>query len=91
MAARVEHLLASSKHSLNGIKPVTELRRPWRMSPNFSSGACLGHYEIKRQLEAGGRAEMYLAQDTKLDRSCFKDSARRPDCKALGWCLRGCS
>jgi serine/threonine protein kinase len=38
------------------------------MSPNFFPGACLGHYEIKSQLGAGGMGEVYLAQDTKLDR-----------------------
>jgi serine/threonine protein kinase len=38
------------------------------MSPNFSPGARLGHYAIKSQLGAGGMGEVYLAQDTKLDR-----------------------
>jgi serine/threonine-protein kinase len=38
------------------------------MSPNFSPGARLGRYEIKNQLGAGGMGEVYLAQDTKLDR-----------------------
>src|SRR3990172_8569144 len=38
------------------------------MSPNFSSGASLGHYEIKSQLGAGGMGEVYLAHDTKLNR-----------------------
>jgi serine/threonine protein kinase len=43
-------------------------RRPLRVSPNVSPGARLGHYEIKSQLGAGGMGEVYLAQDTKLDR-----------------------
>src|SRR5881409_172486 len=34
----------------------------------FSPGAKLGHYEIRSQLGAGGMGEVYLAQDTKLDR-----------------------
>src|ERR1700682_57974 len=34
----------------------------------LSSGTRLGHYEIKSQLGAGGMGEVYLAQDTKLDR-----------------------
>jgi serine/threonine protein kinase/tetratricopeptide (TPR) repeat protein len=38
------------------------------MSPNFSLGARLGRYEIKTQLGVGGMGEVYLAQDTKLDR-----------------------
>src|SRR6267142_3080409 len=64
-----EHLLASSKDSLNSTNSVTgEPRRPLRMSPNFSPGARLGRYEIKSQLGAGGMGEVYLAQDTKLDR-----------------------
>src|SRR5881409_3914138 len=32
------------------------------------SGARLGRYEIRSQLGAGGMGEVYLAQDTKLDR-----------------------
>ncbi len=38
------------------------------MSPNFSPGARLGRYEIKSQLGAGGMGEVYLGQDTRLDR-----------------------
>src|SRR5213594_1518281 len=34
----------------------------------FAAGARLGRYEIKSQLGAGGMGEVYLAQDTKLDR-----------------------
>src|SRR5258707_7097297 len=38
------------------------------MSPTFSPGARLGRYEIKSQLGAGCMGEVYLAQETKLDR-----------------------
>src|SRR5216110_3475883 len=34
----------------------------------ISAGARLGHYEIRSQIGAGGMGEVYLAQDTKLDR-----------------------
>ena len=38
------------------------------MSSSLASGTLLGRYEIKSQLGAGGMGEVYLAQDTKLDR-----------------------
>src|SRR5215831_14316611 len=38
------------------------------MAAPFSSGAKLGHYEIRSKLGAGGMGEVYLAQDTRLDR-----------------------
>jgi serine/threonine protein kinase len=55
------------------------------MSPNFSPGDLLGHYEIKIQLGAGGMGEVYLAQDTKLDRKVAlkilpADVAANQDC-----------
>ena len=38
------------------------------MGSPLSSGTKLGHYEIQWQLGAGGMGEVYLAQDTRLDR-----------------------
>jgi serine/threonine protein kinase/Flp pilus assembly protein TadD len=38
------------------------------MSSSLPSGARLGRYEIKSHIGAGGMGEVYLAQDTKLDR-----------------------
>src|SRR6266404_5964852 len=35
---------------------------------NLASGIRLGRYEIRSPLGAGGMGEVYLAQDTKLDR-----------------------
>src|SRR5258706_12076566 len=35
---------------------------------NLASGTRLGRYEIRSPLGAGGMGEVYLAQDTKLDR-----------------------
>src|SRR5256712_6183568 len=34
----------------------------------ITSGAKLGRYEIRSQIGEGGMGEVYLAQDTKLDR-----------------------
>ena len=34
----------------------------------IASGTKLGRYEIRSHLGAGGMGEVYLAQDTKLDR-----------------------
>src|SRR5437899_4334145 len=34
----------------------------------IATGTQLGHYKIVSQLGAGGMGEVYLAQDTKLDR-----------------------
>src|SRR5205807_8385272 len=38
------------------------------MASALSAGAKLGRYEIRSQIGAGGMGEVYLAQDTKLDR-----------------------
>jgi len=35
---------------------------------NLETGKCFGHYEILRQIGAGGMGKVYLAQDNKLDR-----------------------
>jgi len=38
------------------------------MSSTLPPGSHLGRYEIRSQLGAGGMGEVYLAQDTELDR-----------------------
>ena len=37
-------------------------------SKKLETGRCFGHYEIIKQIGAGGMGEVYLAKDTKLDR-----------------------
>src|SRR6266849_10921053 len=39
------------------------------MSSSFPPGTHLGRYEIRSKLGAGGMGEVYLAQDTTLDRT----------------------
>ncbi len=34
----------------------------------INEGTTLGHYERRSQIGAGGRGEVYLAEDTTLDR-----------------------
>src|SRR5688572_8993649 len=38
------------------------------MDSPLAPGTTLGHYEIRSKIGAGGMGEVYLAQDTKLDR-----------------------
>src|SRR5438445_8136182 len=54
------------------------------MSSQFSPGTKLGRYEIRSKIGAGGMGEVYLAEDTKLDRKVAlkilpADVAAHPD------------
>jgi serine/threonine protein kinase len=42
----------------------------------LDAGTKLGRYEIRSQVGAGGMGEVYLAQDTKLDRKLLSKSSR---------------
>src|SRR6266571_1716432 len=53
--------LASARHAVG-----TGCRRTEAMT--VAAGTKLGHYEIRSKIGAGGMGEVYLAQDTKLDR-----------------------
>ena len=43
----------------------------------IASGSKLGRYEIRSQIGAGGMGEVYLAQDTKLDRKVAINFSRK--------------
>ena len=66
----VESLLASYDESESFMeKPaVVEVAEIFRQVKNLEPGKSFGHYEIIRQIGAGGMGEVYLAKDSKLDR-----------------------
>ena len=66
----VENLLASSDNSESFMEsPAAEAVAGLIVEPkSIAAGTSFGHYEIVRQIGAGGMGEVYLAKDTKLDR-----------------------
>ena len=66
----VEKLLASSDEAESFMESpaakevVSRIIEP----KNLAAGVSFGHYEIVKQIGAGGMGEVYLAKDTKLDR-----------------------
>ena len=66
----VEKLLASSDDAKSFMeKPAAEAVAGLMFEPkNLAAGTSFGHYEIVKQIGAGGMGEVYLARDTKLDR-----------------------
>ena len=66
----VEELLASSNNAESFMeKPAAEAVAGLMIEPrNLEAGKSFGHYEIVKQIGAGGMGEVYLAKDTKLER-----------------------
>ena len=66
----VEKLLASSDDAESFMeKPAAEAVAGLNVEPkNLAAGTSFGHYEIIKQIGAGGMGEVYLAEDTKLER-----------------------
>ncbi len=66
----VESLLNShdSAESFMEKPAVAEVAGNIADDQNLREGVRFGHYEIGKQIGAGGMGEVYLAQDTKLDR-----------------------
>ena len=68
---RVETLLASSENigSFMEQAAIGKVAEMFASSENqLKVGERFNHYEIIKQIGAGGMGEVYLAQDTKLDR-----------------------
>ncbi len=67
----VEELLASFADSFMEQSAAAEVASVIikAETKNLEAGKCFGHYEIVRQIGAGGMGEVYLAQDKKLDRN----------------------
>ncbi|CAN5214411.1 hypothetical protein BH20ACI2_BH20ACI2_04000 [soil metagenome] len=65
----VEKLLDSFKDDSFMEQPAAREVASLIIEPkNLEAGKCFGHYEIVRQIGAGGMGEVYLAKDKKLDR-----------------------
>lgn len=71
LLAEVESLL-SSLDSADGFMETPAIARVANQivaeKRQFSNGQLLGHYEIMEKIGAGGMGEVYLAQDSKLNR-----------------------
>jgi serine/threonine-protein kinase len=68
----VESLLSSYSDAENFMEQPAVAQEVSGMSESGDkkpgTGKCFGHYEIIKQIGAGGMGEVYLAQDKKLDR-----------------------
>jgi serine/threonine protein kinase/Tfp pilus assembly protein PilF len=71
MRREVEALLSSFDDAGSFMaKPAVGVRREAATieKTSLTKGQCLGHYEIREQIGAGGMGEVYLAEDIKLGR-----------------------
>jgi len=72
LLAEVESLLSShdGAESFMERPAVAEVAHMIEIgTTKFETGKCFGHYEIIKQIGAGGMGEVYLARDKKLDRN----------------------
>jgi serine/threonine protein kinase len=71
LLTEVESLL-SSLDSADGFMETSAVAKVADLieseTKQIAAGKCFGHYEIVKQLGAGGMGEVYLARDTKLNR-----------------------
>jgi serine/threonine protein kinase len=71
LCREVESLLAAEQDAADflGAGAIDDAAKALAEDKSFSPGKRLGHYQVRSLLGAGGMGEVYLAQDTKLDRS----------------------
>src|SRR5688500_17121351 len=68
LLAEVESLL-SSLDGASGFLDKPLFEAPTEQIEAFPEGRIIGHYKISRKIGAGGMGEVYLAKDSRLERS----------------------